>query len=137
MDAWPESTGEAIHTQTVLGHPLGCAAALASLTVIEEENLVERAARTGAAALHQLSTRLSGCSAVAEVRGLGLMIGIEVADPARAKRVVAGCLERGIIVLPSGGDGRVISLTPPLCVEPAALASAIDVVAELLESEAP
>ena len=47
MDAWPESTGEALHTSTFLGHPLSCATALAFLAVLEEEALVSRAAALG------------------------------------------------------------------------------------------
>ena len=57
MDAWPESRGEALHTQTFLGHPPSCAAALASLAVLDEEKLVQRAAETGAAALERLARR--------------------------------------------------------------------------------
>ncbi|HXV36591.1 MAG TPA: aspartate aminotransferase family protein, partial [Myxococcota bacterium] len=51
MDAWPRCDGEALRTQTFLGHPPGCAAALASIAVLEEEKLVERAAELGAHAL--------------------------------------------------------------------------------------
>ena len=51
MDAWPVSHGEALHTQTFLGHPPGCAAALAALAVIDEEKLAARAAELGAVAL--------------------------------------------------------------------------------------
>jgi 4-aminobutyrate aminotransferase/(S)-3-amino-2-methylpropionate transaminase len=47
MDAWPPSRGEALHTQTFLGHPPGCAAALAAIAVIEDEKLVQRAAERG------------------------------------------------------------------------------------------
>ena len=47
MNRWPPSGGEAIHTQTFLGHPLGCAAGIASLATLAEHNLVERAAELG------------------------------------------------------------------------------------------
>jgi len=129
MDAWPASTGEALHTQTFLGHPAGCAAALASIRVLEEEALVERAAETGAAALRFLEERV-GCTGVAQVRGRGLMLGIECDSPERAARGVRRALERGYILLPSGDDGRVLSITPPLGIEAPVLLDALGSVLE-------
>jgi len=121
MDAWPESRGEALHTQTFLGHPPSCAAGLAALAVLDEEKLVQRAAETGAAALELLARRTAGSAAVKEVRGAGLMIGIECAEPDVAHRAVPRALRRGVILLPSGADGRVLSVTPPLCIPAEAL----------------
>jgi len=121
MDAWPESRGEALHTQTFLGHPPSCAAGLAALAVLDEEKLVQRAAETGAAALELLARRTAGSAAVKEVRGAGLMIGIECAEPEVAHRAVSLALRRGVILLPSGADGRVLSVTPPLCIPAEAL----------------
>jgi 4-aminobutyrate aminotransferase/(S)-3-amino-2-methylpropionate transaminase len=130
MDAWPASGGEALHTQTFLGHPLGCAAALASLAVLREEKLVERAADEGARALEHLRAALAGRASVADVRGRGLLLGVECRDAARCGEACARALRRGVIVLPSGDDGRVLSLTPPLGIGREALRSALDVVAE-------
>ena len=132
MDRWPPSQGESLHTQTFLGHPPGCAAALASLAVIEEEKLVQRSAETGARALARLRARLAGAAGVREVRGRGLLLGIECDAPERAARTCAGALARGVIALVSGDDGRVVSLTPALCIDPDLLASCLDVIAEEL-----
>ena len=132
MDAWPASGGEALHTWTFLGHPPGCAAALASLAVIEEEKLVERAAETGARALAHLRARLDAAPGVAEVRGRGLLLGVECDDPRRSLDACARALAGGVIVLPSGDRGEVVSITPPLSIEPEALERALDVVAEAL-----
>ena len=132
MDRWPPSQGESLHTQTFLGHPPGCAAALASLAVIEEEKLVLRSAETGARALAKLRARLAGAAGVREVRGRGLLLGIECDAPQRAARACAGALARGVIALVSGDDGRVVSLTPALCIDPDLLASCLDVIAEEL-----
>jgi 4-aminobutyrate aminotransferase/(S)-3-amino-2-methylpropionate transaminase len=126
MDAWPSSEGEALHTQTFLGHPPGCAAALASIAVIEDEKLVERAAETGPIALAHLQSRLAGCADVAEVRGRGLMLGIELRDAGDAASVCTSALERGVIALPSGDDGRVVGLSPPLGIETKLLCDALD-----------
>jgi 4-aminobutyrate aminotransferase/(S)-3-amino-2-methylpropionate transaminase len=132
MDAWPASEGEALHTQTFLGHPPGCAAALASLAVIEEEGLVESAAASGRAALEFLRGALGDDSRVAEVRGLGLMIGIECDRPETAARACRAALSRGIILLPSGDDGAVLSITPPLCIERDALIAALEILVDCI-----
>ncbi len=126
MDAWPPSAGEALHTQTFLGHPPGCAAALASMAVIEEEGLVARSAELGARALARLRRATAGRHSVRECRGLGLMIGIECAGPGAAARACREALGRGVILLPSGEDGRVLSVTPPLCIDEAVLDDALD-----------
>jgi 4-aminobutyrate aminotransferase/(S)-3-amino-2-methylpropionate transaminase len=132
MDAWPASRGEALHTQTFLGHPASCAAALACLAVLEEEKLIEAAANLGAFALARLEARLVGRESVRSVRGLGLMIGIELASGELASQAVAEALQRGLVVLPSGDDGRVLSLTPPLSIGLRALASALDLLEECI-----
>jgi 4-aminobutyrate aminotransferase/(S)-3-amino-2-methylpropionate transaminase len=128
MDAWPASQGEALHTQTFLGHPPSCAAALASMAVLEEEKLVERAAEDGAAALEFLRARTRGLARVREVRGRGLMLGIECETPEIAQGACAASLARGVILLPSGDDGRVLSVTPPLCIGHEALEHALGIV---------
>ena len=132
MDAWPASRGEALRTQTFLGHPPSCAAALASLAVLEEEKLVEASAELGAFALARLRAALASHPGVREVRGLGLLIGIECAAPEVAARAARAALERGVIVLGSGEDGRVLSVTPPLVIERDALAAALDVLVECI-----
>jgi 4-aminobutyrate aminotransferase/(S)-3-amino-2-methylpropionate transaminase len=129
MDAWPPSRGEALHTQTFLGHPPGCAAALAAIAVIEEEKLVERAASNGARALARLRERLRGRSEIADVRGRGLALAVECASAERAAGACRRALEKGVIALPSGDDGRVLSITPPLCIEREILEVAVDLIA--------
>jgi 4-aminobutyrate aminotransferase-like enzyme len=132
MDAWPMSDGEAIHTQTFLGHPPGCAAALAAIRVIEDEKLVEHAASKGSAALAHLQERIQGLDGVVEVRGRGLILAIECDTKQRSANTCARALAGGVIALLSGDDGRVISLTPPLCIESEILERAIDIVADAL-----
>jgi 4-aminobutyrate aminotransferase-like enzyme len=132
MDTWPVSGGEALHTQTFLGHPPSCAAALASLAVLDEEKLVERAAETGWRALARLRARLDGRAGIVDVRGLGLLLGIECDGPERVARTCAAALARGVIVLPSGDSGEVVSITPPLDIEEDALGAALEVISEEL-----
>ena len=132
MDAWPRSHGEALHTQTFLGHPPACAAALASLAVLEDEKLVARAAEVGARALDHLRDATAGAASVVDVRGRGLLIGVECARPEVAQAAVAGLLARGVIALPCGDDGRVIAISPPLSIDRDLLDFALDAVAEEL-----
>ena len=83
-----------------------------------------------------LGATLADCAAVREVRGLGLMIGIEFARPEDAQAVCRRALERGVIALPSGGLGEVISLTPPLSIAAEALDHAVAILIELAEQAA-
>lgn len=107
MDAWGASRGEALHTQTFLGHPVGCAAGLAVLDTIADDALVERS-RTGGAWLRgQLESR--GLT----VRGRGMMLGVEL-DHSLA--VCRALMRRGFLVLPAGQQAEVLCLTPPLCI---------------------
>lgn len=123
MDAWPKTSGEAIHTSTFLGHPVGCAMALAQIREIRSRSLVEKSARLGAMLLEQLRALNSAA------RGLGLMAGLEVSDTATALRIVKAMLHRGYILLPEGEHGNVIAFTPPLTVTAAQLSAAIDTLA--------
>jgi len=140
MDAaWPASQGEAIHTSTFLGHPVGCAMALAQIREVQRLKLVERSARLGAFLLEQLPTEISNPELQLRVRGLGLMIGIELlhtnGKPATepALRAIKKMLQRGYILLPEGEHSNVISLTPPLTVTEAQLAETVTTLAEALQ----
>ena len=123
--AWPASRGEAIHTSTFLGHPVGCAMALAQIRELERRRLPERAARLGvelAEGLREIARNVSSPSLRVRARSLGLMAGLELRDArgkpagARAIQAVQRLLERGFIFLPEGNHGEVVSLTPPLTI---------------------
>ncbi|MDP9110379.1 MAG: aspartate aminotransferase family protein [Candidatus Eremiobacteraeota bacterium] len=131
MDTWPATRGEALHTSTSLGNPMGCAAALANIDEIERLKLPERARSLG----ERLGTRLQRLRAhpnVLDIRGRGLMWGIEMRDAACAVKAVRGALRRGVIVLQAGPSGNVLSVTPPLIIEHDELSSAITVIEECL-----
>ncbi len=134
MDAWPESEGEAVHTSTFLGHPVACAAALAVLDTSEAEGVPERAEALGRRLSGTLRERLEGVSGVGEVRGLGLLLGIELTEgsggaglPGGAARVAEAALADGVLVLPSGDQGHVVELTPPVCLTEEQVDLAVDV----------
>jgi 4-aminobutyrate aminotransferase len=106
MERWP--TGA--HGSTFGGNPVACAAALATLDVLEEEDCYRRARVLGKRAL----TRLRRVTPA--VRGLGLMIGVELPDKETAARVREQCLACGLIVLVCGPEENVLRLMPPLTV---------------------
>jgi 4-aminobutyrate aminotransferase-like enzyme len=131
MDAWPRSEGEALHTSTYLGNPMGCAAALATIHELEHRRLPERAKHLGELLASQLP-HLGSTGRARDVRGCGLMWGIQVRDAATADRVVKSALARGVILLQSGLAGDVLSITPPLVITERQLTRAIGIVQELL-----
>ena len=108
------------------------AAALASLDVSQALDLPGRAKALGERTLARLRDRLAPQERVLQVRGRGLMIGIECREPAIALAATQRMLERGFVLLPSGDRGRVISLTPPLTIGERALFEACDRLAEVL-----
>jgi 4-aminobutyrate aminotransferase-like enzyme len=124
VDAWPASTGEALHTSTFLGNPLACAAALAVLDEFERLPLLASVAAREPwmrVALDALRAHPS----VRDVRGLGMLWAIEFRDAATANRVVRTGLQAGLILLQSGVEGTSITLAPPLTIEDDQLARAI------------
>lgn len=119
MAHWGESTGEARHTSTFLGHPVSAAAALATLQVLQDQQIPQLAERLGQHIRQKLQQLLPGVPGVVDIRGRGLMMGIELRTHdsrpagARAMRVVIEALRRGAILLPCGVGGHVVQLTPP------------------------
>ena len=114
MGAWAASRGESLHTSTFLGHPVGCAAGLAVVELFEA-GLLERGVALGrhmGATLDPLVARHP--DTFVGVRGRGAMRGLELRDPARTFPLCRSLLQLGYLVLPAGGDGEVLSFTPPL-----------------------
>lgn len=145
--AWPPSSGEAIHTSTFLGHPVGCAMALAQTKEIEKLDLVERSRCTGAFlldALRGLASRIAEKTPglTYEARGAGLLVGLEVrqANGEPATQVVLDCitemLKRRYILLPEGEHSNVIAFTPPLIVTERQLTACLKALAKTLTHEA-
>lgn len=132
MDAWPATTGEALHTSTSLGNPMACAAALANIAALELADLPGRARDVGAQLGPRLQ-RLRSSAQVSDVRGRGLMWGVEVNDAKCAERTVKNALGRGVILLQAGMQGNVLSITPPLVIGTEELFCAIDIVEECIE----
>ncbi|HWM91394.1 MAG TPA: aspartate aminotransferase family protein [Thermoanaerobaculia bacterium] len=127
-----ETPGEARHTATFVAHPVACAAALAALDVIEEEDLPARAARMGEWMEERLSPWPERYSDVVAVRGRGLLWGVEMRSAEAAKRWTAAALVRGVILLAGGPEGRVAQIVPPLTIPEEMLRQALEVLEETL-----
>jgi putrescine aminotransferase len=103
------------HTSTFGGNPLACAAGLATLAVIEEEDLVNRSKEVGAALKHGLErSREKFPDLVAEVRGKGLMLGVEFTMDDVGELTIAQMLKRGLVAAYTLNNRRVIRFEPPL-----------------------
>ncbi|MFT4035634.1 MAG: diaminobutyrate--2-oxoglutarate transaminase family protein [Patulibacter sp.] len=116
------------HAGTFRGTTMALAAGAATLDVIRQQRLAVRAAQGGALLLDELRAATAGTAGVGEIRGRGLMVGVELVDgaarpdalgsfpasPALAAAVRAGCLERGLIAELGGRDDTVLRLLPPL-----------------------
>jgi len=98
------------HGSTFGGNPVACAAALAVLEIMEEERLIENAATTGEYLLNRLRTEFAGCAGVSQIRGRGLMIGMEL--DRSCGELVSQALERGLIINVTADN--VVRLVPPL-----------------------
>lgn len=135
--AWPPSRGEAIHTSTFLGHPVGCAMALANIRELERAGLIRASAKNGKILLSLLRKLKSACFDLS-VRATGLMAGLELrtrtGPPATTEslRIVKALLHRGFIFLPEGEHSNVISFTPPLTITEAQLRSSVAALQEEL-----
>jgi acetylornithine/succinyldiaminopimelate/putrescine aminotransferase len=113
------------HLTTFGGHPVSCAAGRAALRVLQTEGLCERALRVGRWLLEGLETAFAGRNEVREVRGLGMLLGIELESAARAKDFVQGCRERGILVGWTLHHDHIVRLAPPLITPESVLADAV------------
>jgi len=119
-----------------LGHytheksPVGCAAALAALEVIEEEKLLERSRTLGARALARLETMKKKIPSIVDVRGIGLLLAVELKSAELAEEALYRCLSRGLSF--KVGQGNVLVLAPPLVIEEEDLERALEILEECL-----
>ena len=124
MDAWEVEEGEAPHSSTFMGNPVAGAAALVTMNEHERLGLAGKASAMGAYTLARLRDLEIRHPLIGNVRGLGMMLGIELVQNRQAKRpapeetshVIREALCRGVILLGGGPHGSVISLSPPLVI---------------------
>ena len=136
----PADEGRLRHINTFGGHPGGCAVALETLAIMEEEGLLERSASAGADLLARLRAKLGDHPLVGDLRGRGLLIGIELVADQATRAPAAGAVSGGIVkaaqqrgllvgrnVDTAAGLDNVIALAPPLSLTDADLDHIVDV----------
>lgn len=133
MQSW-RTGGEAMHTATFVAHPLACATALATLEVLYDSELSERASRLESEYFPRVRAfeRLSG---VDSVRGRGLLWGLELDHPQRAAQCVQRAWSKGLLMLAGGPEGRVAQLVPPLVIHRHQLDHTLECLESILTSD--
>ena len=118
------------HGSTYGGNPLCCAAACAVINTIEEQQLCQQAAERGDYIRQQIGTRLSNCAAIVDIRGRGLMIGIELDRP--CAELVAQALQQGLLINVTAE--RIVRLLPPLITSQQEADQLLDILCPLIEA---
>ena len=116
------------HGSTFGGNPVAAAAAIATLEVIRDEKLMENALARGKEAVDGLRVALKGSSIVTDIRGIGLMIGVDFTDADTAADVEVEAFKRGLLVLTCGDRG--LRMSPPLVVNAEEIKTAVRIFAE-------
>ncbi|MGJ8654821.1 MAG: aspartate aminotransferase family protein [Akkermansiaceae bacterium] len=139
MDKWPVSPGEALHTSTFLGNPVGCAMAVEALNIHQDEKLAADVLKQGEELMVMLGEIKSPM--VHEIRGRGLMIGMELRNPdgspagSIAGQILSKMLAKGVIMLADGKHGNILAFTPPFHLKLGEMVFVVECLRELLEKE--
>ncbi|MBI5561815.1 MAG: aspartate aminotransferase family protein [Deltaproteobacteria bacterium] len=124
------------HGTTFGGNPVACAAASATIDAIEKESILENAVEVGRYAMTRLSELQAGCPAIGDVRGLGMMIGMEFVKPDKSpdreylEKVTKRCLDKGLIIVECGIDKNIARFMPPLITTAEQMKAALDIFEE-------
>ena len=124
---WPPGS----HGSTFGGNPVACAAGIATLDLLEE-GLMENAARVGAVLQDGLREIAATRPQVTDVRGLGLMLALELKTPELAAHLVQSAFERGLLLLTAGT--RAVRICPPLVLDAEEAATGLEIIAAALDS---
>ncbi|MGK4001044.1 aspartate aminotransferase family protein [Sorangium sp. So ce1036] len=133
MRAWAREA-EVVHTSTHAGSPLASSAALATLDALDAGRLPARSREVGARFQGALREALARCAGVVEVRGAGLMVGVELASAELGLRAMSGMLAEGYLVLTGGQRGETLTLTPALTIPEELLSAAAGALARVLSA---
>ena len=137
MDQWPLGS----HGTTFGGNPIACSAALASLGIIQDEGLLENTRLMGEYAVNRLLEMKKEFPIIRDVRGVGLMIGIELCNPETGEPdgnavmdVLDSCLEGGVLFYLCGNSGEVIRMIPPLTITKEQIDDGLDILETVLHT---
>ena len=150
MEAFDHGSGMFMHGHTYMGHPLACAAALAVQRTVREQNLLENVRALGKSLRARLAARLGNHPHVGDIRGRGLLCGIELVadraskapfDPASRLHswIKSEAMQRGLLVYPMGGtvDGRSgdhVLIAPPFIIEERHVEEIVDKLAAAIDA---
>lgn len=132
MELWPSGA----HGTTFGGNPVACAAAIATIETIRDEGLLPRCRELGDRAMERLRVMRERRPLIGDVRGMGLMIGVELVKedgtPAGSacERLLEWCRERGLLIINCGTDRNVLRLVPPLTISDDELDQALAIIDE-------
>ncbi len=130
MKQWSPSS----HGSTMTGNPVSCAAALATLDVIEKEKLADHALKMGAYLKEKLEKLKGVYPSIVDVRGLGLMIGVEFRDSDTVKKILESCLKGQLILISCGKYDQVVRFIPPLIITKEQIDTAVNIFEEALKN---
>ena len=122
------------HGGTYGGNPVCCAGAIATVEVIKKERLIQNAKHLGKYLQAQLSKLQKKYPVIKDVRGLGLMIGVDFQDSSIVRKIIDHCLKNYLVIIPTGADGTVIRLIPPLIVKKKEIDQALKVFESALKN---
>lgn len=128
MDKWSPGA----HGSTFGGNPVSCAAAVATIQVIQEKKLIEKSAKLGKYLVKKLKELQKKYPVIKDVRGLGLMVGVDFGDSDFVKKTINYCLKKQLVLISTGADGTVIRFIPPLIVKKAEIDQALGIFEEAL-----
>ncbi|MCD4698996.1 MAG: aminotransferase class III-fold pyridoxal phosphate-dependent enzyme, partial [Phycisphaerae bacterium] len=117
------------HGCTMGGNPLCAAAGAATMKLIEDENLLERAENLGQTITRTI--REANISSLEDVRGAGVLIGMQFAAASPAKDIMSACMDRGLLVCVA--KNNVLRLAPPLTITDAELDAGLEILTDVLK----
>ncbi|MFL5689742.1 MAG: aspartate aminotransferase family protein [Chloroflexota bacterium] len=127
-----ERWGRGAHGSTYGGNPVACAAGIAVLETMRDEGLVGNAVERGAELVAGLGAIAAEDDRIGDIRGLGLMVGVEFTDPALPDQLMAACADAGLLVLTCGRQHETVRWIPPIDVTAAEIAEAVEIFGETL-----
>jgi 4-aminobutyrate aminotransferase-like enzyme len=121
------------HVTTFGGHPLSCAAGLAALEVLQQENLITRSVELGQFFLRELRALAQAKPQIREVRGLGCFFAIEFQTPEATQNFVQHCRKHGLIIGWTLHHSTIVRAAPPLCMTDEEARVTLQIIQQALE----
>ena len=122
------------HGSTFGGNPVNCAAAIATIKTIKQEKMLANTVKLGKYLKTQLIKLQTAFPIIKEVRGIGLMLGVDCGDSATVKKIINYCLANQLVLISTGGDGTVIRFIPALNINKKQIDQALNIFRSALQN---